>query len=331
LRRSSDNTNSAAPDSSAFEPVADLPGLPPLNFLPITLQKWVLILVLAYHVGIIAGLSILIYFQNAARVFHVTKATSRFAVYYLPGVVGAVSTIMLQSVGNSLARMTPFIRLAEGAGDTASNPNTAEKTLFAPYFPGVPWNIILSNQEWLLFVCRFTSVVANGVIVPLKGSLLIKQSISDVPETYHVTTSRGTGITLSIMFTIVICVLFCVTISTWNRRTGLKWDPVSMADNITLFAASNSLDSLDTLELERLRWNMNSVPWKVARQLDGWRDICKERHRLGYWLHKETGTYWHGIRRICNKNGKIPSYTVHLQTHHFTRRNVRRVFRSAIH
>lgn len=291
------NPNDA--DSSAFEPVADLPGLPPLDFLPFILQKWVLCFVLAFHLAILGALGTLVYYQHEARIFHVTVTVSRFAIYYLPGTVGAVSTTMLQAVGNNLARMTPFMRLSDTAGKGAVH------TVFAVYFPGFPWETMWSNGEWLLLVCQLTSVIANFLIVPLKGSLLVKQSIPEAPETYYVTTSRGTAFALIFIMLVVSCVLLWVTIHFWNRRTGLKWDPVSLADTMMLFAASDSLKSLDALEVERMRWNMDRIPWAKAKRLEGWRDLQEERHRLGYWLHKETGTYWHGIRRINNSEGHV--------------------------
>jgi len=62
-----------------------------------------------------------------------------------------------------------------------------------------------------------------------------------------------------------------------GKSTGLKWDPVSIADFISLFAKCNALKYFEPLELR------HETTAKQAMSMH-------QRFRLGYWMKRSEGS-----------------------------------------
>lgn len=72
----------------------------------------------------------------------------------------------------------------------------------------------------------------------------------------------------------------------WNRDTGVKWDPVSVANQLALVQGSNILGGFHGLdfagpELSVIVLQNRSSAFGVVR--------------LGYWRHRSTRSIWHGL------------------------------------
>lgn len=274
-------------DETDFEPVDDLPSLPKLDFKPFILRPWTLAIIILFDAGIITGLSLLYYYDNQARVFHVHATASRFTIRILPSLIGTLSTLVFQSVFTNYARIRPYLDMAK--------PDTprARQTLLAAYFPLFNSFNAIQNRHYFLVVLEITRIVLNPFITPLKTSLIHKTPMKEDPNSWAVTISGGTALVLLFLYTIMLCntiIVFCVL---HNVRTGLKWDPVSAADQIMLLQGSNLLDDFSGLEYWSRSLYLDTSPHKL-KQFDL---LLNKQYRLGYWLHRPSNRYWHGIRR----------------------------------
>ena len=103
-----------------------------------------------------------------------------------------------------------------------------------------------------------------------------------------------------------IVILFALTrwekfgSSAWSRfrprkkSTGLKWDPVSLADFVSLFAGVNALKCFETLELDHQRAAQGAMDERM-------------RFRLGYWRkYSQDGPVVYGIGTVGHSHGVYP-------------------------
>jgi len=80
-------------------------------------------------------------------------------------------------------------------------------------------------------------------------------------------------------YAVMALVNLIIIVWAWSLSTGLKWDPVSIADFIALFARGNALGCFSDLEYSRDRWHAakNRASHIMASHL---------RFRIGYWETK---------------------------------------------
>ena len=86
-------------------------------------------------------------------------------------------------------------------------------------------------------------------------------------------------------FTVLIVGLAALIYCLWELPTGLRWDPVSIADHLVLFHHSNFLaefEGMETSSRDRLYERFRSG-----------------RFRLGYWQRGSLGV-WHGFGKVKN-------------------------------
>jgi hypothetical protein len=71
----------------------------------------------------------------------------------------------------------------------------------------------------------------------------------------------------------------------WPSSTGLKWDPISIANQLAFFHGSNVLEDFQKLELK---------PDETAIRL-----LSKQSYQLGYWERGIKKEIWYSIGRTC--------------------------------
>ena len=122
-------------------------------------------------------------------------------------------------------------------------------------------------------------------------------STSATATGWTVTVSPAATKSLIVIYIGNSCLLLALLLFLWNRTTGLKWDPTTIADQLALFYKSNVLSDFAELELEGLH------PIKVVQAI---KDISVAPNvklkgnsfRLGYWEHGATKKLLYGIGRI---------------------------------
>ena len=275
-----------------FEPVGELPSLPKLNFKPIILRERTLIVIAIFYLGLIAGLGLLYHYENSARIFHIHATASRFTIRILPSVIGSLSTLIFQSVVVNFARILPYIVMARPI-HPEDNCATAQKTLLAHYFPLLDTFNAFSNRHFYLGAMIVVHIFLNPFITPAKSALIHKSVSDQDPDLWTISISGSSAIYLIFNYSLLFIMLLALLIYLWDRRTGLKWDPVSPADHIMLLQGSNILEDFSGLEYR----SPSFFKMSLERNNKQFHSLKPERYRLGYWRHRPTNQYWHGIRK----------------------------------
>ena len=84
-------------------------------------------------------------------------------------------------------------------------------------------------------------------IIPLKSALFISTGGPNQGR-WEIQISPPVAIALLPLYALLACSTFALIINLWGRRTGLRWDLVSIADKLALFHGSDILDDFDGLD-----------------------------------------------------------------------------------
>ncbi|KAH0562632.1 hypothetical protein GP486_002683 [Trichoglossum hirsutum] len=146
----------------------------------------------------------------------------------------------------------------------------------------------LTSQHWLFSAVLVSVYFPLTFVTSLKSAFLIVVPRNE--SGWDVRVSQPVTAVLIAIYP-YLAVLACVMIiRLWNRSTGLKWDPVSIADQVALFHGSNVLNDFNGLELES-----SSAIQKA---------LSEHKYRLGYW---EKGT--EKVCTIVTEDGDPPVTT----------------------
>jgi hypothetical protein len=147
----------------------------------------------------------------------------------------------------------------------------------------------LISQHWLYSAVSFSVYFPLAFVTALKSTFLIV--VPNGGSGWNVRVSQPvTAVLIAIYF--YFAILTCVMIiRLWDRSTGLKWDPVSIADQVVLFHGSNVLNDFNGLELEG---------WLAVQEA-----LSERRYRLGYWEKGTNKKVWYGIGRESNGEGML--------------------------
>jgi hypothetical protein len=235
----------------------DNPDLDDLKYWPTILQwKAIISLVLLYAVTATAiGLLMWKSIQDPNHNFRLSS--------------GTVTVIFFRQTVREALRMVPFVSMADqkGVGTTGSEP---WKGVGGAWFPWQSFTTTpKSSISFFSLVCQFVA----SFIVSLKVALFASTEHIDskTNEQYWILTVRlYPAAVLIVGYIIMIVYTLYVPWRFRGQSTGLKWDPVSIADYAALFAHCNALQYFAPLELRHdLRPKHVMVPNRYFR--------------LGYW------------------------------------------------
>lgn len=206
--------------------------------------------------------------------------TSRYFLFqFLPQLIAVIITIWLFTIQSAIQRVFPFSVLASARPMSPNSSVFDDIHLF-------PTNFLIPNLAFfkcgepviglcyvVFWLCLF--------IVPLHSSLFQTQyHINEAQDIWLWTTVRPIGWTLVVLYALLTIALFCVMIRFILQRTGLRWDPVSLADILVLFNRSNILSDFEGLEI---------VDPKGKKR-------TPKSYRLGYWTTSDQeNEIFHGI------------------------------------
>lgn len=231
------------------------------------LEPWFLGCSLGFNLAVLIVLVILVFFPT----FKVQSRWGYVTAQILPVVIGTITVAFLEGITITLNRLTPFVLCASKDGAIAGD------TVLGQYFP-----IISFTQAWntrnilLLFAWLMREV--GYLIQPLKAGLL------NTTEDGTVIVAQWALISLIVIYSLVG--FFIIAVMCWlrgNKPTGLRWDPVSIADHLMLFRHSNFLKSFEGTDIAERK----SI-FETLKQL---------RLRLGYW-RRDNGEIWHGFGMV---------------------------------
>lgn len=218
---------------------------------------------------------------------------------YLPGIVGSVSSIWYRSISSTYGRITPYITMAaastahkgkrqESYHDTLQREGTLN--VFIPNFSDL--GRMAKNKHFLTLAVVTISTLIQPFFVPLKNSFL---HIAPDDTGWQIQVSLSVGYALVVSYLFFISCTIMILVRMWSQTTGLKWDVVSIADQLALVQGSNLLKAFHGLEFANNQ-QMGSVMKLRASQYGVL--------RLGYWRAKnDTSLIRHGIRFMSLSNG----------------------------
>lgn len=94
--------------------------------------------------------------------------------------------------------------------------------------------------------------------MPLKSVLFISQG--DPGRGWEAQVSSPVAHVLISIYVYLICLTLALLKALWGYWTGLKWNPVSIADQLVLLHGSDILDDFNGLDI---------VDWKTMDSLEG--------------------------------------------------------------
>lgn len=235
-----------------------------------------------------------------------------FTFQYLPTLLASIIIVWLLIVQNAIQRTFPFIVLSSERG-TPNSGVLHDSPIFSTNYM-IPNSSFFKHREPLLGFCSVLSWLALWT-VPLQSCLFQTQYYT--PESiWRWTTVLGIAYTLFVLYLLLALALLLTIFRITFRHTGLKWDPVSLADLLTVFHSSNFLS-----DFERSEVSGHHPPYFSAKYL-----------RLGYWQTSRRHEAFYGLgeenvptKRYSLDRGKIVPVTdlsnVDLEAQKFDRRS----------
>ncbi|KAH7342525.1 hypothetical protein BKA65DRAFT_537778 [Rhexocercosporidium sp. MPI-PUGE-AT-0058] len=245
-------------------------GLPPLDFKPFMLRRWFLCASLGFNL-LILGLMITLLFKPK---FKVLNQWGYFFIQIFPAVVGTITASFLRGITVTLSRITPFILCASPSGATAG------KTILREYFPDPSMTDAFQTKSFILSFAWILFIIGS-FILGFKASLLNTDLADGYREAIVATWALYP---LICIYTFVALFMVAVIVKMeLASSTGLRWDPVSLADHLVLFRHSNFLrffEGTDMATRDSMHEILKGLPL-----------------RLGYWIRTDgdASTSWHGF------------------------------------
>jgi hypothetical protein len=190
--------------------------------------------------------------------------------------------------------MRPYIAMADQKG--VLTPGAVPwQSVSGGFFPWQDVFVTPGFTSWLSLFCQFIA----SFIVSLKVALLattLQPKTPDKDANWTLTLRTYPALALIGGYILMATYTAFIGFQLKGKSTGLKWDPVSIADFISLFAKCNALEYFEPLELR------HETKAKQAMSMD-------QRFRLGYWVkHSEDSpsetVYGIGVGFGGNHRGK---------------------------
>lgn len=249
----------------------DHPDLNDLIWWPTILQWGAVVFLVLLYTATATAIGVLMWksIEDPNHNFRLSSENVHMISRYFPSIVGTVTVLLFRQTVREALRMVPFISMADQNGEetTGSRP---WKGVGGAWFP---WQSFTTTPKSFISLFSLLCQFVASFIVSFKVALFASTEHidTDTNEAYWILTVRLypavvliAGYILMIVYTLYIFWHF------YGLSTGLKWDPVSIADYASLFAHCNALQYFAPLELRH-----NLRPKHVM--------VPNRRFRLGYW------------------------------------------------
>ncbi|KAF4548579.1 Hypothetical protein D9617_27g045470 [Elsinoe fawcettii] len=249
----------------AFDGPSGVPYLT-LDALPTVLRPLALI---AFALVILLFLAALIFTAvwsiiNERLWEYTTFGDARYFVFqYLPTILAALILLWLFEIQTAIIRIAPFIAMSSSPSRTRS---------YASLLPLYP-------SSFAIPITAHFSAGLRAVGTFLVASWLSLFAVPLLATSFNVYQTTGVFswlATQGVVWVVIGLYIFLLASTVWlvlflrRRTTGLRWDPVSLADFLVLVEKSNALDAYASY------FTANS-------DFDFREDIATRGDRLGYW------------------------------------------------
>ncbi|KAL1884220.1 hypothetical protein VTK73DRAFT_5356 [Phialemonium thermophilum] len=242
---------------------------PPLNFRPFLLRPVSFLIFMFLCALMIAALMLSALYSHAhdglLAYGGLIYGGQYFVFRILPQMLAALIFVYAQCIVMAMFRILPFLRLA------SDSPKDREGALFQDLYPK---SFLLPQLigDWKIWSFILTAWLGNFTL-PLQSCLF---TVTLVQEKWKWATVQGVAWTLVALYVALFAAVI-VAFSFWTRspKTGLLWDPRSIADIAMIVSETNVAADYHGTELagsrDRLRFALR-----------------RRRHdKLGYWTWKD--------------------------------------------
>ncbi|KAL5049969.1 hypothetical protein BDW71DRAFT_174442, partial [Aspergillus fruticulosus] len=292
----------ASVDPEAFVAVEPPEGnliYPALRFVPVVLRPWALSIAILCVLLMIAGIA----FSNVWSEGHDgiwgydgRSGGRYFVMQFLPQILGIIVSISTFVIQAAVYRVMPFATMA--------SERPYKKVLQG--LPTVPKNFLLPDfshfmhGEPLVGFSIFTIWLSNFIAVPLLSCFFqAKWFVIDGEGSWRWAAVRSVGWTLIAAYGLLAIGLITLLLRFLRTWSGLIWDPVCLADLITIIQRSNVL--LD-FEYTETATNVGESLKPRALRLGYWQ-LSQGRHpEIFYGMGEAGGAVGNPSLHIAPKN-----------------------------
>lgn len=255
---------------------------PTLDYLPIVLRPWALMLVVLCCLLMIAGIAFCnVWSQKHQGIWEYDgKDGSRyFVMQFLPQILATPIIIWSFVIQAAVYRVAPFAIMAS---ELPLGKVLQELPILSRNFI-VPDTAHFRHGEVLFGFSLFTMWLSNFFSIPLLSCLFqAKYYVIEGEAVWKWTSVQSVGWTLIASYGLLTVGLLLLVLRFMRGWTGLMWDPVSLADLISIIQRSNILHDYEHSE---------TVP-SVKESLDS------RVLRLGYWKLSMKQEVFYGVGEI---------------------------------
>ncbi|CAG8259943.1 unnamed protein product [Penicillium nalgiovense] len=255
---------------------------PGLDYLPLVLRPWALALTIFCCLLMMAAIVFCNVWSRGEEGLwnYVRQGDSRyFVLQFLPQIVAAPIIIWLFVIQAAVYRIAPFsIMSAERQQGLVMNrlPILSKNFIFPDFSH-------FRHGEALFGFSLFAIWLSNFFAIPLLSCLFqAKYYIIDGQGVWRWASVQSVGWTLVGLYGVLTLGLIMLFVRFLRGRSGLMWDPVSLADLISIIQRSNILHDFEHSE---------TVP-SVRESLD------PRVLRLGYWKLSSKTEVFYGIGEV---------------------------------
>lgn len=216
----------------------------------------------ALYLAVAAGVGVLWWRAGVDHQFHISSENVHMIARYFPAVVGTITVLLFQQTVREFLRIKPFIAMADQNGKPTPG-SIPWKSVSGGFFP---WQDIFITPGFTS-ILSLTMQFLVSFVVSLKVALLATQIHDDA---WTLTVRTIPAAVLVVGYFTMACYNVFIAIKLAGKSTGLKWDPVSIADFVALFSKCNAKEYFEPLELR------HDFSAKHAMSDEQW-------FRLGYW------------------------------------------------
>ncbi|KAJ5153151.1 uncharacterized protein N7482_009629 [Penicillium canariense] len=275
--------NSVDPESFvAVDPPEQSLLYPPLDYLPMVLRPWALLSLIFCCLLMIAGVvfcNIWSHHHEGLWDYNGQGGARYFVMQFLPQILAAPIMIWTFVVQAAVYRISPFAMMSaeRKRGSVLQGLPILPKNFVIPDFSHFRYG------EPLFGVSLFTIWLSNFFAIPLLSCIFqAKYYVMDGQGVWKWTCVQSVGWTLVASYGLLTIGLLLLVIRFIRGWTGLMWDPICLADLISIIQRSNILHDYEHSE---------TVP-SVRQSLD------PRVLRLGYWKLSMKPEIFYGIGEV---------------------------------
>lgn len=229
---------------------------------------------------------------------HTRLSSYHVATRYFPAIVGSVTVILWRAISRAYMRFMPYVLMAsvpttldQTTKDRATRVMDALGVLAVYEFGPLATLALIREGHAASSFVQISAQFTGFLVAPLKASLL--QTTRDSTG-WAMNVADGIAAILIALYAMILISIIVIFVHLRQQKTGLKWDPASLAAQMALLRHLNYKEAFLGSEYCKV-WEYRNLTCGLVRD----HGVL----RLGYWQHQKSNRIVHGIRFIGSGMG----------------------------